>query len=68
MEYRQLGASGLMVPVLSFGTATFASEDSLGFAAVRGEGTGPLASVRDGARSLDLALAIEQAMVQQGLV
>jgi len=23
MEYRQLGASGLMVPVLSFGTATF---------------------------------------------
>ena len=37
MEYRQLGASGLMVPVLSFGTATFASEDSLGFAAVRGE-------------------------------
>ena len=37
MEYRQLGASGLMVPVLSFGTATFASEDALGFAAVRGE-------------------------------
>ena len=23
MEYRQLGASGLQVPVLSFGTATF---------------------------------------------
>ena len=23
MEYRQLGASGLHVPVLSFGTATF---------------------------------------------
>src|SRR5687767_2471132 len=23
MEYRQLGGSGLMVPVLSFGTATF---------------------------------------------
>ena len=23
MEYRQLGASGLFVPVLSFGTATF---------------------------------------------
>jgi aryl-alcohol dehydrogenase-like predicted oxidoreductase len=23
MEYRQLGASGLRVPVLSFGTATF---------------------------------------------
>jgi predicted dehydrogenase len=36
-------------------------------AAVRGEGA-PLASARDGARSLDLALAIEQAMVQQGLV
>src|SRR5262245_29707086 len=26
MEYRQLGASGLMVPVLSFGTGTFAGE------------------------------------------
>jgi aryl-alcohol dehydrogenase-like predicted oxidoreductase len=26
MEYRQLGGSGLMVPVLSFGTATFAGE------------------------------------------
>jgi len=35
---------------------------------VRGEAAGPLAGVRDGARSLDLALAIEQAMVQQGLV
>ena len=26
MEYRQLGASGLNVPVLSFGTATFGGE------------------------------------------
>jgi len=37
-------------------------------AAVRGERAGPLASVRDGARALDLALAVEQAMAQQGLV
>ena len=50
-----------------------AARDKLGaslaafLAAVRGEGA-PLASVRDGVRSLDLALAIEQAMVQQGLV
>jgi predicted dehydrogenase len=36
-------------------------------AAVRGEGA-PLATVRDGARALDLALAIEQAMAEQGLV
>jgi len=36
MEYRQLGSSGLMVPALSFGTATFASSDGLGFAAVQG--------------------------------
>jgi aryl-alcohol dehydrogenase-like predicted oxidoreductase len=28
MEYRQLGASGLMVPVLSFGTATFGGGDA----------------------------------------
>lgn len=26
MEYRQLGASGLFVPVLTFGTATFGGE------------------------------------------
>jgi len=51
-----------------------AARDKLGaslsafVAAVRGEAAGPLAGVRDGARSLDLALAIEQAMVQQGLV
>jgi predicted dehydrogenase len=37
-------------------------------AAVRGERAGPLATVRDGARALDLALAVEQAMAQQGLV
>jgi len=36
--------------------------------AVRGERAGPLASVADGARALDLALAVEQAMAQQGLV
>jgi len=37
-------------------------------AAVRGERPAPFASVRDGARALDLALAVEQAMAQQGLV
>jgi aryl-alcohol dehydrogenase-like predicted oxidoreductase len=37
MEYRQLGASGFMVPVLSFGTGTFASAGSRGFAAVEGD-------------------------------
>jgi predicted dehydrogenase len=37
-------------------------------AAVRGERAGPLATVRDGARALDLALAVEQAMAHQGLV
>jgi predicted dehydrogenase len=37
-------------------------------AAVRGETRAPMATVRDGARALDLALAVEQAMVQQGLV
>jgi len=37
MEYRQLGASGLMAPVLSFGTATFAAEGAQGFAAVAGD-------------------------------
>jgi predicted dehydrogenase len=36
--------------------------------AVRGERAAPLATVRDGARALDLALAIEHAMYQQGLV
>ena len=30
MEYRQLGGSGLQVPVLSFGTATFAGGTSEG--------------------------------------
>lgn len=37
-------------------------------AAVRGERATPLASVHDGARALDLGLAVEQAMAQQGLV
>jgi predicted dehydrogenase len=37
-------------------------------AAVRGERPAPLANARDGARALDLALAVEQAMVQQGLI
>ncbi len=37
MEYRQLGASGLMVPALSFGTATFAASGTFGFAAVEGD-------------------------------
>ncbi|HXQ14845.1 MAG TPA: Gfo/Idh/MocA family oxidoreductase [Caulobacteraceae bacterium] len=37
-------------------------------AAVRGEAAAPLASVRDGERALHLALAVEAAMVQQGLV
>jgi len=36
MEYRQLGASGMMVPALSFGTATFAGSGTFGFAAVEG--------------------------------
>lgn len=35
---------------------------------VRGKRPAPLASVADGARALDLALAVEQAMAQQGLV
>jgi len=37
-------------------------------AAVRGETAAPLASARDGERALHLALAVEEAMVQQGLV
>ena len=37
-------------------------------AAVRGERAAPLATARDGARALDLALAVEAALVQQGLV
>jgi hypothetical protein len=51
-----------------------AAKDGLGasiaafVAAVRGERPAPLATVRDGARALDLALAVEAAMVQQGLV
>jgi aryl-alcohol dehydrogenase-like predicted oxidoreductase len=48
MEYRRLGASGLMVPALSFGTATFAN----------GSGTGSWGDVQvDEARRLvDIAL------------
>jgi predicted dehydrogenase len=51
-----------------------AAKDKLGaslgafLAAVRGERPAPLATARDGARALDLALAIEHAMAQQGLV
>ena len=37
-------------------------------AAVRGERPTPLATARDGERALHLALAVEEAMVQQGLV
>jgi predicted dehydrogenase len=36
--------------------------------AVRGERPAPLATARDGERALSLALAVEEAMVQQGLV
>jgi predicted dehydrogenase len=36
--------------------------------AVRGERPAPLATARDGERALALALAVEDAMVQQGLV
>ena len=51
-----------------------AGKDKLGaslaafVAAVRGERAAPLATARDGARALDLALAVEAALVQQGLV
>jgi hypothetical protein len=54
--------------------ATPAGRDPLGasigafLAAVRGEVEAPLATASDGARALDLALAVEQALVQQGLV
>ncbi|HEY2050308.1 MAG TPA: aldo/keto reductase [Caulobacteraceae bacterium] len=37
MEYRRLGASGLMVPALSFGAATFAGENAVGFGTTHGE-------------------------------
>jgi predicted dehydrogenase len=53
---------------------TVAGRDGLGasiaafIAAVRGEAAAPLASARDGERALHLALAVEAAMVQQGLV
>ena len=57
----------------NFGEAA-AARDKLGaslaafVAAARGERAAPLATVRDGARALDLALAVEGALVQQGLV
>jgi hypothetical protein len=35
---------------------------------VRGERAAPLATVRDGVRALELALAVEGSLVQQGLV
>jgi aryl-alcohol dehydrogenase-like predicted oxidoreductase len=47
MEYRQLGASGFMVPVLSFGAGTFAKGGSMGFGAVEGA---------DARRMVDLCL------------
>ncbi|HEX3918784.1 MAG TPA: Gfo/Idh/MocA family oxidoreductase [Caulobacteraceae bacterium] len=54
--------------------ATPAGRNKLGasigafLAAVRGEIEAPLATALDGARALDLALAVEQAMAQQGLI
>lgn len=48
MEYRQLGSSGLKVPVLSFGTATFAQSDALG--------SWGNTQVDEAARLVDLAL------------
>jgi aryl-alcohol dehydrogenase-like predicted oxidoreductase len=47
MEYRQLGGSGLMVPVLSFGTATFAGE---------GERAWGNTQVEEATRLVDIAL------------
>jgi aryl-alcohol dehydrogenase-like predicted oxidoreductase len=47
MEYRQLGASGLKVPVLSFGTATFAGE---------GEKAWGHTQVEEATRLVDIAL------------
>jgi aryl-alcohol dehydrogenase-like predicted oxidoreductase len=36
MDYRQLGASGLMVPALTFGAGTFARAGSIGFGTTEG--------------------------------
>ena len=47
MEYRKLGGSGLMVPVLSFGTATFAGE---------GENAWGNTQVEEATRLVDIAL------------
>jgi aryl-alcohol dehydrogenase-like predicted oxidoreductase len=48
MEYRQLGNSGLKVPVLSFGTATFAGGT--------GEGSWGDTQVEEASRLIDIAL------------
>ncbi len=61
-------------PLVADFADTAAGRDGLGasiaafVAAVRGEARAPLASARDGERALHLALAVEEAMVQQGLV
>jgi aryl-alcohol dehydrogenase-like predicted oxidoreductase len=47
MEYRQLGASGLMVPALSFGAGTFAKAGAIGFGTTEGD---------DARRMVDLCL------------
>lgn len=47
MEYRKLGGSGLMVPVLSFGTATFAGE---------GDNAWGNTQVEEATRLVDIAL------------
>jgi len=49
MEYRRLGRSGLLVPVLSFGTATFGGTNEF----LRGWGT---ADVAEATRLVDIAL------------
>jgi predicted dehydrogenase len=61
-------------PLIAEFADTAAGQDGLGasiaafVAAVRGERKAPLATARDGERALHLALAVEEAMVQQGLV
>jgi aryl-alcohol dehydrogenase-like predicted oxidoreductase len=47
MEYRQLGASGFMVPALSFGAGTFARAGAIGFGTTEGD---------DARRMVDLCL------------
>jgi aryl-alcohol dehydrogenase-like predicted oxidoreductase len=48
MEYRQLGNSGLKVPALAFGTATFAAGD--------GEGSWGNTQIEEASRLVDIAL------------